>query len=165
MQNNNTGNIIIRKGREEDLPSVHNLIIELAIYENAPDEVENTPEIMKADGFGENPVFGFLVAEAENRIVGLALYYFRYSTWKGKMLYLEDLIVTEKYRKMGIGKKLFDATIFEARETKCRGLIWQVLEWNEPAFNFYRKYDPIIDPQWVTCRLTREQVESYNPVS
>ena len=155
--------IMIRQGVEKDLPPVLGLIHELAVYEKAQHEVENDLEMMKKDGFGENPIFGFLVATLDNKIIGLSLYYFRYSTWKGKMLYLEDLIVTEKLRKMGIGKKLFDATIVVARETGCRGMIWQVLEWNEPAFNFYRKYKPIIDPQWVTCRLTKEQLNQFNP--
>jgi GNAT superfamily N-acetyltransferase len=99
----------------------------------------------------------------ESKIIGLSLYYFRYSTWKGKMLYLEDLIVTLEHRKKGIGRKLFDATIEVARRTECRGMIWQVLDWNEPALNFYRNYNPIIDPGWVTCRLTRDQIEKYIP--
>ncbi len=165
MQINSPEKIVIRKGREDDLSSLFDLIMELAAYEKAPNEVENNPEMMKEDGFGQNPIFGFLVAEEGNRVVGISLYYFRYSTWKGKMLYLEDLIVTEQFRKMGVGKKLFDATILQARESKCHGMIWQVLDWNEPAFNFYRKYNPIVDPQWVTCRLTREQIAAYNPVS
>lgn len=160
-----TDRVTIRKGTEKDLQAAHDLICELAVYEKAPDEVDNTVDRMKEDGFGENPVFGFLIAELDDMICGLSLYYFRYSTWKGKMLYLEDLIVTEKFRKQGIGKKLFDATILEAKETNSRGMIWQVLEWNEPAFEFYRNYDPVIDPQWVTCRLTHDQIQAYNPVS
>jgi ribosomal protein S18 acetylase RimI-like enzyme len=81
------------------------------------------------------------------------------------MLYLEDLIVTEQFRNQGIGKKLFDATIVEAGRSGCQGMIWQVLDWNEPAIEFYRKYDPVLDNQWVTCRLTREQILNHNPVS
>ena len=160
-----TDNIVVRKGRVEDLKEAYNLIMELAVYEKAPHEVENTPELMKEDAFGNNPIFGFLVAELNGKILGLAVYYFRYSTWKGKMLYLEDLIVTSEFRKMGIGRKLFDATLKEASLNRCRGMIWQVIEWNEPAFEFYKIYKPIIDPQWVTCRLTREQIENYKPVS
>jgi GNAT superfamily N-acetyltransferase len=157
--------IRIRTGTPDDLPAVFDLILELAVYEKAPHEVENTIEQMKKDGFGEHPIFGFIVAESDRRIIGLSLYYFRYSTWKGKMLYLEDLIVTQSFRKMGIGKKLFEATIEVAKNMECRGMIWQVLEWNEPAFIFYRNYHPIVDPQWVTCRLTRQQIENYSPVS
>lgn len=165
MPNKETGKITIRTGRKEDLPGVLELIRELAEYERAPHEVENTLELMEEDGFGKNPIYGFLVAEEDRRIIGLSLYYFRYSTWKGRMLYLEDLIVTQSHRKQGVGKKLFDATIGEAQRTGSRGMIWQVLEWNEPAFEFYRKYNPVIDPQWVTCRLTREQIKNYKPVS
>jgi ribosomal protein S18 acetylase RimI-like enzyme len=157
--------ITIRKGKIEDLQAVYDLVLELAEFEKAPNEVENTIDMMKEDGFGANPIFGFLVSEAGDTIVGLSLYYYRYSTWKGKMLYLEDLIVTEQFRNQGIGKKLFDATIVEAGRSGCQGMIWQVLDWNEPAIEFYRKYDPVLDNQWVTCRLTREQILNHNPVS
>ncbi len=162
-RNDPANHILIRQGTEEDLPQVMELIMELAEYEKAPDEVENTVDRMKKDGFGPVPLFGFLVAELDSRIVGISLYYFRYSTWKGKMLYLEDLIVTESFRKKGIGKKLFEGTIVMARETECRGMIWQVLDWNKPAFDFYRKYDPIIDPHWVTCRFTKQQISHFKP--
>ena len=153
--------ILIRQGTPDDLPQVMGLIRELAEYEKAPHEVENSVELMKKDGFGAHPLFGFLVAGSGARIVGISLYYYRYSTWKGKMLYLEDLIVTESFRKKGIGKKLFEGTIEVARKTECSGMIWQVLDWNKPAFDFYRKYDPIIDPQWVTCKLTKKQIDEF----
>jgi GNAT superfamily N-acetyltransferase len=157
--------MIIRKGIKNDLHDVHNLVIELAIYENAPEEVETSVESMREDGFGKNPVFGFHVAEVEGKIVGLSLYYYRYSTWKGKLLYLEDLIVLEAYRHLGIGRKLMDATITEAWVQQCNGIQWQVLDWNEPAIRFYKKYNPVVDASWINCRLSKRQIENYNSTS
>lgn len=155
----------IRKGIESDLPAVHHLIRALAVYEKAPQEVETTIESMRKDGFGENPLFGFFVAESDGRIVGLSLYYYRYSTWKGKLLYLEDLIVLEEFRRGGIGRKLMEATIREAKLQDCNGIQWQVLEWNLPAIEFYKKYQPVLDGEWINCRLTREQIEHYKSTS
>ncbi len=143
----------IRTGNPEDLPRLFELIKELAIYENGLHEVENTVEMMEDDGFGEHSVFRFLVAEREQRILGASIYYYRYSTWKGKRLYLEDLIVTEESRGKGIGKLLLDATIEKARETGCTGLMWQVLDWNEPAIEFYKKYNTRFDGGWLNCHL------------
>jgi GNAT superfamily N-acetyltransferase len=144
----------IRKGTREDIPQVFKLIQELALYEKAPHEVENTIEQMLIDGFGEKPIFDFFVAAAEaGEIVGIALYYFRYSTWKGRRLYLEDLIVTEAHRGQGLGKLLFEAIIQEAKATQSHGVVWQVLEWNEPAINFYKKYDAAFDGEWLNCSL------------
>ncbi len=143
----------IRKGGKDDLPVIFKLIRELAEYERATHEVITSVESMEEDGFGENPVFGFHVAENNTGIVGLALYYYRYSTWKGKLLFLEDLVVTEPYRNKGIGRLLMDAVFREARDQKCRGIQWQVLEWNEPAISFYRKYDPEFDPEWINCKI------------
>ncbi len=143
----------IRTGNPEDLPRLFELIKELAIYENGLHEVENTVEMMEDDGFGEHSVFGFLVAEQDKMILGASIYYYRYSTWKGKRLYLEDLIVTEESRGEGIGKLLLDATIEKARETGCTGLMWQVLDWNEPAIEFYKKYNTRFDGGWLNCHL------------
>ncbi|WP_258105382.1 GNAT family N-acetyltransferase [Marinoscillum sp. MHG1-6] len=143
----------IRKGTKDDLPAALELIRELALYEKAPEEVTNTLEMMERDGFGEEPVFGFIMAESESMIVGMSLYYFRYSTWKGKRLYLEDLIVTEKFRGKGIGKLLFEQTIETAKSTGCTGVMWQVLDWNEPAINFYKKYNTQFDKEWVNCNI------------
>ena len=154
-------NIIIRKGTKEDLPQVHVLIMELAIYERAPDEVTNTLADMQEDGFGENPVFEFLIAEAENKVVGLCLYYMAYSTWKGKMLYLEDLVVTETYRRYGVGKKLFDAFARQALELGAKRLKWQVLEWNEPAIAFYKKLNANLDGEWVNCNMSEQEIVAY----
>ena len=133
--------IIIRDGVREDVPTMFELIKELALYEKAPEQVTNTIEQMYLDGFGENPIFGSIVSEVDGQIVGMALYYYRYSTWKGKRLYLEDLIVSEIMRGRGLGEKLLNATIEKARESNCTGLMWQVLDWNEPAINFYKKYN------------------------
>src|SRR5690349_6832518 len=103
--------ITIREGRKEDLPRVLELIKELAAYERAPHEVTNTVEMLEQDGFGPRPVYGFFVAEESDQVLGLSLYYWRYSTWKGKRLYLEDIIVTERERGRGLGKMLFDRTM------------------------------------------------------
>lgn len=153
---------IIRDGKVDDLEAAFKLIQELAVFEKAPDAVENTVERMIKDGFGEKPVFAFFVAEEEGEIIGLALYYYSYSTWKGKYLYLEDLIVTKAYRARGIGKKLFDAIIFKAKEEGVSLVGWQVLNWNEPAINFYKKLGASLYPEWINCRLHKEQIEEYN---
>ena len=143
----------IRKGVKEDLPRILELIKELAIYEKAPDEVTNTLQLMEEDGFGPNSVFQFIVAEDDLEIIGTSIYYYRYSTWKGKRLYLEDLIVTENKRGSGAGKMLFDETVKIAKSTNCTGMMWQVLDWNEPAINFYRKYNTRFDDEWINCNL------------
>ncbi|MFN4144621.1 MAG: GNAT family N-acetyltransferase [Runella sp.] len=146
-------NIEIRKGRPEDIPQVFELVRELAIYEKALDQLTNTPDQMLEDGFGTNPIFGLIVAEADGQVVGISLYYIRYSTWKGKRLYLEDLIVTESMRGHGLGKKLLDATIAEARATRCTGMMWQVLDWNTPSIEFYKRYGTRFDGEWLNCHL------------
>lgn len=143
----------IRPGERRDVPALFALIQELAVYERAPHEVTNTPEQLARDGFGENPLFGVLVAEVEGTVVGMSLYYFRYSTWKGKRLYLEDLIVQPPYRGWGLGKQLLDATVAEARRTQCTGLMWQVLDWNTPSIRFYEKYGARLDGEWINCHL------------
>lgn len=145
--------IKIREGEKKDLPAVFELIRELAVYEKAPQEVTNTLEMMERDGFGSHPVYGFIVAEEQNVIYGLSLYYWRYSTWKGKRIYLEDLIVTETKRGLGIGKMLFNKTMEIGQEAGATGMMWQVLDWNEPAINFYRKYDSIMENGWLNCHL------------
>lgn len=156
----NHPDVIIRKGKKEDLPQVLELIKELAAYERAPHEVINTVEQMERDGFGQHPVYGFFVAELEGTIIGMALYYWRYSTWKGKRLYLEDIIVTEQHRGKGIGKKLFDRVMQHALDENCTGMMWQVLDWNEPAIKFYRNnYNARFDNGWVNCHLEREEME------
>ncbi|WP_428657308.1 N-acetyltransferase family protein [Runella sp.] len=146
-------NIRIRKGTAEDVPQAFELVRELALYEKAPEQVTNTPEMMLHDGFGPDPIFGLFVAEVDGRVVGISLYYYRYSTWKGKRLYLEDIVVTESMRGYGLGKQLFDATVEEAKNTQCTGMMWQVLDWNEPAIQFYKKYEARFDEGWINCHL------------
>lgn len=159
--------MMIREGKKEDLNQVIELIRELAEYEREPQEVETTVEEMARDGFGEHPVFAFFVAEDEGtgKIIGLALYFYSYSTWKGKCLYLEDLIVTRAYRGRGVGKKLFDSVIEKARETDSRRVVWQVLDWNESAIDFYKSLGAAMLPEWVTCRLVKDQIQNYEPIS
>lgn len=155
----NMNKITIREGIKSDLPQVLDLIKELAEYERAPHEVINTVALMELDGFGPNPIYGFFVAEQEDRIIGLSLFYWRYSTWKGKRLYLEDIIVTETERGNGIGKRLFDRTMQHALDQHCSGMMWQVLDWNEPAINFYKKYGAKLDDEWINCTLEKDQLE------
>lgn len=145
---------IIREGRKEDLPKVLELIKELAVYEKAGDEVTNSVKQMEIDGFGPHPIYGLFVAEEEGMIVGISIYYYRYSTWKGKRMYLEDIVVTENYRGKGIGKQLFEITIQKGKNENCSGMVWQVLDWNEPAINFYKKYyNAHLDAEWINCSI------------
>lgn len=153
--------IEVRKGTIDDLPQVHALIKELAEYERAPQEVTTTVLEMERDGFGENPVYKFFVAEGEKGIVGIALYYTAYSTWKGRTLYLEDLVVTEFMRRTGVGRKLFNAVAQEAKDTGAKRFRWQVLDWNEPAIAFYKKIGADISSEWFTCTMTEEQIQNY----
>ena len=143
----------IRPATKEDCPDMMDLIRELAIYEKAPEEVTVEFDEFVDAGFGEHPVWGAFVAEADNKIVGISLYYIRYSTWKGRRLYLEDLIVTESYRGFGLGKLLLDKTIAFAKENNFSGMMWQVLDWNEPAINFYKKYQANFDGEWLNVSL------------
>ena len=153
-------NINVRPGTPDDLPRVHELVVELAIFEKEPNAVETTVESMFADAFGESPVFSFLVAEnIQGGIVGTSIFYWHYSTWKGKRLYLEDLVVTEKARGRGFGKALFHKTMEYGIEHGCTGMMWQVLDWNEPAIEFYRSYDSHLDGEWVNCILSRKQMQ------
>jgi GNAT superfamily N-acetyltransferase len=153
--------IKIRKGYKEDLPAVLGLIQELAAYEKAPQDVEITLEDLEEDGFGERPIFRFFVAEADHRIVGMALYYIKYSTWKGKCVFLEDIIVTESFRRFQIGRKLFNEVVKAAKQLRVRRVEWQVLDWNEPAIKFYEKYDSQFMKEWISCRLTEEQINAF----
>lgn len=151
---------IVRRGKKEDLPQVFALIQELALYEKAPDEVTNTVQMMEKDGFGPSPVFGFFVVEKEGdgAIIGTAIYYYRYSTWKGKRLYLEDYIITASERGNGAGKLLFEAVLAKSLEEDCTGMMWQVLDWNEPAIKFYKKYGARFEEEWLNCDLQAEEI-------
>ncbi len=147
-------NISIRKAVKEDCKRMMELINELAVYEKAPDEVTVTFDHFVESGFGETPIWWAYVAEFDGKVEGFALCYTRYSTWKGQRLYLEDLLVTEKLRGKGAGKLLFDKLIEECKEKKYSGMAWQVLDWNEPAINFYKKYEGVnIDGGWLNCNL------------
>jgi GNAT superfamily N-acetyltransferase len=127
------------------------LIRELAEYEKAPGEVTVSLSHFEESGFGEHPVWWAFVAEIDRSVVAFALYYIRYSTWKGQRMYLEDILVTRAMRRQGLGSLLFERLIDEAREKKLNGIVWQALEWNEPAFRFYRKYPVVFDHEWVNC--------------
>jgi GNAT superfamily N-acetyltransferase len=146
-------NIVIRRAIAEDCPRLLELVHELALFEKAPQEVTVSLEHFTESGFGLNPVWCAFVATVDGRIEGFALYYIRYSTWKGQRLYLEDLIVTQEMRGKGLGKRLFDRLIDEMREKKFSGMVWQVLDWNEPAINFYKKYGSKFDAGWVNCSI------------
>ncbi len=161
MNNLPTKNITIRSGTPGDLPRTLELIRELAEFEKEPEAVTTTVESMLEDGFGKRPVFGFFVAEVDQDIVGISVYYYRYSTWRGTCIYLEDLIVTESHRGSGIGKLLFDRTVQKAKDDNCNGVSWQVLDWNKPAIDFYEKYSAKIEGQWMNCSLSKRQVEQF----
>jgi GNAT superfamily N-acetyltransferase len=148
--------IKIRRAVQADCPRMLELVKELAIYERAPNEVTVTLEHFTESGFGPHPVWWAFVAEAEGRIVGFAMYYIRFSTWKGQRMYLEDFIVTDEYRGKGIGKLLFDQLIVEAKEKGWNAIVWQVLKWNEPAINFYKKYNTSFDGEWYNGALAIE---------
>lgn len=144
----------IRRAVKEDCARLLELVKELATYEKAPQEVTVTLTHFEESGFGQQPVWWAFVAEVAGKVEGFAMYYIRYSTWKGQRMYLEDLIVTEAMRGCGLGKLLFDALIAEAREKKLNGLVWQVLGWNEPAINFYKKYyNASMDAEWINCSI------------
>jgi GNAT superfamily N-acetyltransferase len=145
---------LIRRAVREDCARILELVKELAIYERAPDEVTVTLEHFEESGFGKNPVWWAFVTELNGRVEGFALYYIRFSTWKGQRMYLEDFLVTEKLRGQGMGKQLFDRLIIEAKEKGFNGIVWQVLDWNEPAINFYKKYSASFDAGWMNCAIS-----------
>jgi GNAT superfamily N-acetyltransferase len=145
--------ITIRKAIKEDCPRLLELIHELAVYEKAPGEVTVTLKHFEESGFGQNPVWWAFVAKESGIVTGFALYYIRYSTWKGQRMYLEDILVTEASRCKGLGKLLMDRLIEEAKEKKLNAIVWQVLEWNEPAINFYKKYNANFDAEWINCSI------------
>lgn len=143
----------IRIAVKDDCNRLMQLIRELAVYEKEPDAVTVSLEHFVESGFGMKPVWWAYVAEVNGVVEGFALYYIRYSTWKGQRLYLEDLIVTEKMRGKGLGKLLFEKLIQECEEKKFQGMVWQVLDWNEPAIEFYKKYNASFDKGWINCSI------------
>ncbi|MBC7416757.1 MAG: GNAT family N-acetyltransferase [Pedobacter sp.] len=154
-------NLNIRKAKVEDCEAILTLIDELALYERAPEEVTVNLEHFIDAGFGKQKVWDAFVAEVDGEVVGFALYYTRYSTWKGCRLYLEDFIVTEDFRGKGIGKLLFEKVVNVAGSENYNGMVWQVLEWNEPALNFYQKYGAQIESRWLNASLSTEQVSRF----
>lgn len=148
-----TSLIHVRRAKKEDCARIMELIRELADYEKAPEQVTVSLEHFENSGFGENPVWWAFVAEENSVILGFALYYIRYSTWKGQRMYLEDLLVTDHARGRGIGSLLMKRLIGEVKEKGFNGLSWQVLDWNTPAIEFYKKFNASFDDEWINCSL------------
>ena len=140
--------IILRKAESFDIPLIFSLVKELAIFDRAPEEVTAT-----IDDYSDKPLFDAFILFENDQLVGFSLWYFRFSTWKGKRLYLEDLFVKSEYRSKGYGKLLMEATIEEAKATNSKGLMWQVLDWNSPAIEFYKKYDARFDSEWINVHI------------
>ncbi len=151
--------IKLLKGTRSHIPDALKLVNELAVFERSPGEVEVTVAEMTNWGFGKNKVFDFYVLKKNNKIVGLAVYYFKYSTWKGRCMFLEDIIVTSRERGNGYGKLLFEKVLQIAKKENVRRLEWQVLEWNEPAIGFYKKYGSELDGEWINCKLRYKQLQ------
>ena len=151
--------VTIRKGEIDDIPAILRLIKELADFEKAPNEVSVTIAEMQHHGFGANAIFEFFVAIENEKIIGLALYYYKYSTWKGRCLFLEDIIVTESKRGLGIGKLLFNEVGKVAQKQGVRRMEWQVLDWNEQAIKFYKKMPVYLDAEWINCKLTNKEMD------
>ncbi len=137
------------------------LVKELAEFERAPEAVVNTEQMLLEDGFGADAIYKAFVADADGAIVGMALYYTAYSTWKGKIFFLDDIVVTEQFRGFGVGKKLIDNVLNEAHRAGANQIRWQVLEWNTPAIEFYKKVGMELDPEWINCRMSKEEISNY----
>ncbi len=153
--------MIIRKGEQKDMKSVLELIQELAVFEKEPDAVELTVADLERDGFGSNPLFHTFVAEIDEEIVGIALYYYRYSTWKGKTIHLEDLIVKENQRGSGVGFALYSKIIEQGKMDNVRRIEWAVLDWNIPAIEFYKKSGAKILEDWRTVQMNEQQISNF----
>ncbi|MEO2060862.1 MAG: GNAT family N-acetyltransferase [Mesonia sp.] len=151
----------VRKATKNDMPSVLKLINELAVYEREPDAVEVTVADLERDGFGDQPLFNCFVAEGENKIVGMALFYNRYSTWKGKTIHLEDLIVNEDYRGKGIGMQLYKKVMQFALEENIKRVEWVVLDWNTPAVNFYKNTGASVFSEWDTVQFDQDSIKKF----
>lgn len=151
----------IRKGKKEDMPAVLELIRELAIFEKEPDAVVVTVADLERDGFGEQPLFQTFIAETNDEIVGMALYYYRYSTWKGRTIHLEDLIVKEQMRGSGLGYALYSAIIAQGKKDGVRRIEWNVLDWNTPAIDFYEKSGARILTDWRVVNMDENGIETF----
>ncbi len=156
-------NFIIRKGTEQDIPGMFRLVKELAEFERAPEAVVNTEQQLLIDGFEPNSIYKVIIAEAAdtNEVIGMALYYTAFSTWKGRIFYLDDLVVTESYRRYGIGRKLIHEVLKAAHEAGTNQIRWQVLDWNTPAVEFYRSLGATLEPEWINCTMSKEQLTQY----
>ena len=151
----------IRKGKKEDMQGVLALIQELAVFEKEPDAVLITEEDLVRDGFGENPLFQVFVAEVDNDIVGIALYYYRYSTWKGKTIHLEDLVVKDSMRGTGLGYALYSEIIKQAKKDKVRRIDWNVLDWNTTAIEFYKKSGANVLDEWRVAQMDESGINYF----
>jgi len=151
----------IRKGNRNDMPSVYGLIKELALFENEPNAVKIDVAVLQAEGFKNPPAFWTFVAEYEGEIVGVALYYRRFSTWDGPSIHLEDLIVTEKCRGLGIGKGLYDKVLEDAMNQGVERVEWAVLDWNTPAINFYKRTGATMMAEWNVCQMKSTEIKAY----
>lgn len=154
--------LLIREAIKSDCLRLLELIAELALFEKAPEEVTVTLAEFEAAGFGNNAVWKAFLAEVDGFVVGFALYYVRYSTWKGCRMYLEDLIITEAYRSHGIGTLLLKTLIKEASQKGFSGMLWQVADWNEPAIGFYKKLNASFDAGWINVSLSKEQFQDFD---
>ena len=143
-------NITIRKGTKSDIPQVYNLVIELAVYEKEPEAVTATLEDYHNDF--EEGIFKMLIAEKDGEIAGMMIYYMTYSTWKGKMMYLEDFVVSEQHRRSGVGQLLYNEFVAVSKSANAKLVKWQVLDWNEPAIRFYEKNDATIETRWLSVK-------------
>ena len=153
--------MIIRKGTPQDMSSVLELIRELAIFEKEPDAVVVTVDDLVRDGFSENPLFSCFVAEEDNEIIGIALYYYRYSTWKGKTIHLEDLIVKQEKRGTGAGFALYKEIIAQGKRDNVRRIEWNVLDWNTPAIEFYEKSGAKVLKDWLVAQMDEEGIDTF----
>jgi GNAT superfamily N-acetyltransferase len=151
----------IRKGNPEDMQAVLGLIQELAAFENEPDAVLITVDDLIRDGFGEVPLFQVFVAEVDSEIVGIALYYYRYSTWKGKTIHLEDLVVKDKMRGTGLGYALYSEIIKQGKKDKVRRIEWNVLDWNTPAIEFYEKSGAKVLGDWRVAQMSEDAINYF----
>ena len=158
---NTTMEYLIRKAKKEDVPAILQLINELAVFEKEPDAVEVTEKDLEHYGFGENPLFTCFIAEINGKVEGMALIYYRFSTWKGRTIHLEDLIVREKMRGTGLGSALYKKVIEFAKEQGAKRTEWVVLDWNTPAIDFYERSGAKVFKDWYTVQMDEEAMKNF----